>query len=186
MNPQLGRRPFTTAEYHRLIEIGVLTKDDRVELLDGAIIQLASISPRRAAGGNRLAELLGSKTRASAIVSVRHPLQLGEYSELQPALALLKRRPDYYAQNHPVPADVLLVIEVADESVADEFEVKLPLYARAGVSEVWLLDLCSDRIEVRSQPASGVYQEARIILRGQKVVSQALSQLKLKADDILG
>ena len=186
MAVQLARRPFTAAEYHRLIEAGILTEDDRVELLDGEIIQMAPIGPRHAACVNRLTDLLSNKVRKIAMVSVQNPIQLSEYSEPQPDIALVKRRPDFYAQAHPAPADVLVAIEVADTTVEGDRQVKIPAYARAGIAEAWLVDLASDRIEIHTQPAGGIYQEVRFFLRGQRVASRSIPQLKLKADDILG
>ncbi len=186
MSAQLARRPFTTAEYHRLIEAGILTEDDRVELLDGEIIKMAPIGPRHAACVKRFSEYLGRKVRRFAIVSVQDPVTLDDYSEPQPDISLLKRRDDFYARSHPSPEDVLIAIEVADTTVESDRSVKIPTYARAGISEAWLVDLFNDRIEIHSNPASGIYQEVRIILRGQKVVSATIPQIKLKADDILG
>lgn len=186
MSVPLPRRPFTTAEYHRLIEAGILTEDDRVELIDGEIIQMTPIGPRHAACVDRLAEFLTGRIKKLAIVRVQNPIELSEYSEPQPDIALIKRRTDFYSQSHPVPEDVLVAVEVADTTVETDRKVKLPAYARAGIAEAWLVDLYSDRIEVHSRPAGGVYQEVRIVLRGQRVVSATVPQLKLKADDILG
>jgi Uma2 family endonuclease len=182
----LARRQFTTAEYHRLLESGILTEDDRVELLDGEIIKMAPIGPGHAGCVNRLAELLRDKTQKLAIVSVQNPVELNEYSEPQPDIALLRRRADFYAKAHPSPEDVLIAIEVADTTAQGDREAKIPAYARAGISESWLVDLPNNRIEVHSQPAGGIYQEVRITSRGQKVASSAVPQIKLKVDDILG
>lgn len=186
MSLQLPRRPFTTAEYHRLIELGIFTEDDRLELLEGEIIEMSPIGPRHVACVNRLNTLLSSQVGAMAIVSVQNPIQLDDDSEPQPDLVLLKSRADFYAHALPSPIDVLIVIEVADTSAESDRQVKLPAYARAAIVEAWLVDLASDRVEVYTQPGSGVYQEIRLILRGQDVISKALPSLKLKADDILG
>jgi Uma2 family endonuclease len=183
---QLARRPFTTTEYHRLIEAGILTEDERVELIDGEIIKMAPIGPRHAACVNRLDEFLRDEIKKLAIVSAQNPIQISEHSEPQPDIALLKRRDDFYAQGHPSPEDVLVAIEVADTTAESDREVKIPTYARAGIAEAWLIDLYNDRIEVHTRPANGVYQEVRIVLRGQRVTSTSIPQLKLKADDILG
>jgi Uma2 family endonuclease len=183
---QLPRRPFTTAEYHRMIEVGILAEDDRLELLDGEIIEMSPIGPRHVACVNRLNALLSSQTGTIVILSVQNPIQLNDYSEPQPDLALLKPRADFYAQALPAPADVLIVIEVADTSAESDRQVKIPAYARAAIAEAWLVDLASDRIEIYTQPGSGVYQEIRLILRGQDVASKTIPHLKLKADDILG
>jgi Uma2 family endonuclease len=186
MTVQLARRPFTTTEYHRLIEAGILTEDERVELIDGELIKMAPIGPRHAACVNRLDEFLRDEIKKLAIVSAQNPIQISEHSEPQPDIALLKRRDDFYAQDHPSPEDVLVEIEVADTTAESDREVKIPTYARAGIAEAWLIDLYNDRIEVHTRPASGVYQEVRIVLRGQRVTSISIPQLKLKADDILG
>jgi Uma2 family endonuclease len=186
MTPELELRPFTTAEYHRLIEAGILTEDDRVELIDGRIVKMAPIGPRHAACVKRLNSFFGGKVSGYAVVSVQDPIQLDDYSEPQPDLALLRPRADFYAQSHPTPEDVLVAIEVADTTVESDRSVKIPSYARAGIPEAWLIDLYNDRIEIHSNPASGIYQEVRIVLRGHRVVSAALPQLEMKADDILG
>jgi len=169
-----------------MLEAGILNEDDRVELIDGEIINMPPIGPRHAACVDRLAEFLSSKIKKLAIVRIQSPIQLSEYSEPLPDISLLKRRDDFYAHSHPLPEDVLIAIEVADTTIESDRKVKLPAYARAGIVEVWLVDLYNDRIEVHTRPSEGVYQEVRIILRGHKVVSSTVPQLKLKADDILG
>ena len=186
MTLPLTRRPFTTTEYHQLIAAGVLTEDDRVELLNGEIIQMSAIGPRHAACVNRLIAFLSRKTGRFAIIAAQNPIRLDNYSEPEPDISLLKPREDFYAENHPVPADILIAIEVADSSLEYDRNIKLPSYARAGIPEAWLVDLISDRIEVHSQPHNGIYQEVRIVQREQKVVSRSIPQLKLKAEDILG
>ncbi|MGE0128820.1 MAG: Uma2 family endonuclease [Blastocatellales bacterium] len=186
MSVQLARKLFTTTDYHRMIEAGVFTEDDRVELIDGEIIKMFAIGPRHAACVKRLAEFLIVKVRRFAMVGVQDPVHLNEFSEPEPDITLLKRRPDFYAQGHPLPEDILIAIEVSDTSVEKDRDLKIPAYARAGIPEAWLVDLLNDRIEVHTQPEQGVYQGVRIVLRGHKVVSRAIPQLKLKADDILG
>ncbi len=183
---QLARHLFTTTEYHRMIEAGVLTENDRVELLNGEIIQMSAIGPRHAACVNRLIEFLSRKVSRFAIVAAQNPVQLDNYSEPEPDISLLKRRDDYYAEGHPTPEDILIAIEVADSSLEYDRHIKLPSYARSGIPEAWLIDLVSDRIEIHTQPGHGVYQEVSIVLREQKVISRSIPQLKLKADDILG
>lgn len=183
---QPARKLFTTAEYHQMIEAGVIKEDDRVELFNGEIIEMSPIGPRHASHVDRLNEILTAKFRKFAIVRVQSPITLGDYSEPQPDLTLLKRRADFYASGHPTPADVLIVIEVSDSTVEKDHRAKIPAYAQAGIPEAWLIDLVEDRIEVHSNPYNNVYQEVRIIQRGQKVISNTLPQLKLKADEVLG
>ena len=114
MSAQLARKLITTAEYHQMIETGILDEDDRIELLEGKLSKLSPISPRHAATVCRLNEILSSQFRDTAIVSVQNPVELSEYSEPEPDLTLLKWRDDFYSQSHPTPADVLAVVEVSD------------------------------------------------------------------------
>lgn len=183
---QPARKLFTVTEYHQMIETGVIKEDDRVELLNGEILQMSPIGPRHAAQVDRLNDVLPEKVRKLAIVRIQSPVSISDYSEPQPDLSLLKRRADYYANSHPTPADVLVLIEVADSTIATDRRNKLPTYAFAGIPEVWLVDLVKDIIEIHSNPHKGIYQEVRLIQRGQKIVSSTLPQLKLKADDVLG
>lgn len=183
---QPARKLFTVTEYHQMIEAGFFKEDDRFELLNGEILEMSPIGPRHAAHVDRLNDVLPDKIRKQAIIRVQSPVLLSDYSEPQPDLSLLRRRADYYADGHPVSADVLLLIEVADSTIEADRRNKIPMYAFAGIPEVWLIDLVNDRIEIHSNPFKGVYQEVRIIQRGQRIVSQALPQLKLKANEILG
>ncbi len=183
---QPARKRFTVTEYHQMIEAGVLKEDDRVELLNGEIIEMSPIGPRHASCVKRLIAVLSARITKWAILDVQDPVQLDDHSEPQPDLTLLRPRADFYASGHPTPTDVLVAIEVADTTADKDRQIKIPAYALAAIPEVWLIDLFNDRIEVHSNPYNGVYQEVRIIQRGQKVISNSLSQLKLKADEILG
>ena len=182
---QLARHLFTVADYHRMLETGVLNEDSQVELLNGEIIKMAAIGPRHACSVDRINRLLQRRLSKLAIVRVQNPVQLDDFSEPQPDISLLKRRADFYATDHPTSADTLIVIEVSDSSIDKDRTVKLPAYARAGIHEFWLVDLYEDRVEVHSNPYNGTYQEVRIVQRGQKILSKTFPQLKLKADDIL-
>lgn len=188
MNSLRSKRLFTTTEYYKLLEIGVLKEADRVELIDGEIINMPPIGLRHSASVRRLNAFLGrmKKTFSVAIIGIQNPIHLSQYSELQPDLSILKFRNDYYASGHPEPDDTLIVIEVTDSSGEYDRQIKLPKYAEAGIPEAWLVDLVNDRIETYALPAEGIYQEIRIVLRHQKIISRTLPQLKLKAQDILG
>lgn len=136
MSVQLLRRSFTVEEYHRMAEAGILREDDRVELLEGEIVEMTPIGSRHAACVDRLNQLGVRGVGPRAIVRVQSPVRLGERSEPQPDLTLLRARPDFYAHAHPGPADVLLIIEVAEASADADRTVKMPLYARAAIPEV--------------------------------------------------
>ena len=169
-----------------MTEAGILSESDRVELIDGEVIEMSPIGSRHAACVNRLTMLLTSKLGQTAILSVQNPIRLDEYSEPQPDLCLLQPRADFYAQGHPAPADVLLVAEVADSSVGFDREVKLPLYAQALIPEVWLVDLQADAVEIYSQPSGGKYQKSREIKRDEIITSETIPQLSLDVNAVLG
>jgi Uma2 family endonuclease len=183
---ELRRRPFTVAEYYRMAEAGILTEDDRVELLDGEIVAMTPIGSRHAAVVDRLTRLLTRAAGEGAIVRVQNPIRLGEHSEPQPDLALLRSRPDYYADRHPGPGEVWLVVEVAEASIEIDRKVKVPLYARAGIPEVWLVVLPDERVEVYRRPTPGGYQEVQQLGRGARVATASLPDLALPVDDLLG
>ena len=165
---------------------GVLSEDDRVELIEGEIIEMNPIGSRHAACVGRLTELLGKLAGDRAIVWVQNPVQVNDYSEPLPDLALLKRRDDFYAQANPQPSDVLLIIEVADSSVEYDRVIKVALYARSDVPEVWLVNLPKDAIETYARPVNGMYQDIRLVKRGEDLTAMSVADLTLDADSILG
>jgi Uma2 family endonuclease len=145
-------RPFTKNEYHRMIEAGILREDDRVELIEGNIIAMAPIGSRHVACVNRFNRLLNQALGDRAQVSVQNPVSLTRYSEPQPDIAVLRPREDFYSAALPGPEDILLIVEVADASAVADRQDKLPLYARAGIPEVWLVDWIEERVEVCQEP----------------------------------
>ena len=185
-NIEIERRPFTIAEYHQMVEAGILTEDDRVELIEGEVVKMAPINSRHAACVNRLNKLLNRRVGKMAIVSVQNPIGISEYSEPQPDIALLRPRDDFYAQAHPTPKDILLAVEVAKSSITRDRNLKLPLYARAAIPEVWLVDLSQGLIEIYARPTKGTYREYRQVKHGEMVVSLTITGLKLRASQILG
>jgi Uma2 family endonuclease len=183
---ELKRRRFTVDDYYRMAEVGILTEDDRVELLDGEIVQMSPIGSDHAGHVKRLTALFTSRLGARVVVSVQDPVRLSRHSEPQPDVALLQPRADFYARAHPRPDDVLLLIEVADTSVETDRRIKMPLYAMAGLREVWLVDLPAERVEVYREPAADGYRESRALARGEDITPQAFPDLPLSVDDLLG
>jgi len=186
MAAQVLRRTFTVDEYHQMAQTGILCEDDRVELLEGEIIEMTPIGPRHAARVDRLTRLFSLNLGEAVIVRVQSPISLTEYSEPQPDLALLRPNPDFYAQAHPAPEDVLLVVEVAETSAAVDREKKVPLYGRAGIGEAWLVDLAGECVEVYLKPSPYGYREVRRFWRGDHFSPQAFPDLELAVDDVLG
>lgn len=186
MSVQLEHWVFNVDEYHRMVETGILSEDDHVELIEGEIVKMSPIGSRHVACVNRLNRLLNRQVGQELIVSVQNPLRPDDYSEPEPDIALIKPRDDFYAQSLATPEDVLLRIEVADTSVELDRRVKLPLYARAGIPEVWLASLPEDRVEAHSEPVNGVYQKVRIARRGESISSESIPHLVVSVGEILG
>lgn len=150
---------LTVAAYRRMGEVGILGPELRTELIEGEIVELTPIGPTHGGTVNFLNKRLNEQAGSGIIVSVQNPLELNEHSEPQPDLMLLRPRADYYRTAHPKPGDVALVIEVADTTLRYDREVKLPLYARAGIPEAWLVDLGARRLTAYRQPAPAGFLE---------------------------
>lgn len=183
------RRRFTVEEYHRMAETGILGRRDPVELLDGELVSVAPVGARHASIVARLNRSLGRLAGDRAIVWPQNPVALDPHSEPQPDLVLLRPREDFYGGGHPRPADVLLAIEVGDSSARFDERVKAPLYARAGICELWLVDIAAEEITVCRRPGpEGRYAEATRRGRGARVTVEApdLAGVELSVDEVLG
>lgn len=177
------RRRFTVAEYQGMGEVGIFTEDDRVELIAGEIIEMSPIGLRHARCVNRLNRILSRYAGPEMLVGVQNPIYLPGESAPQPDLAMVYDRDS--GDRWPTPAEVLLVIEVADSSLDYDRGTKLPLYAAAGIAEAWLVDLASGTVERYSDPHGGLY---RLVARGQSgdtLTSTVLAALSIPIETIL-
>ena len=147
-----ARHLISVEAFHRMGETGILGPADRVELIDGEIIDMSPIGALHAAIVDLLARHFGRSAQASVFIRCQNPLRLDGLSEPEPDIAILKPRADFYTTGHPGPADVLLVIEVADSSLAYDLGVKVPLYARHGIPEVWVIDATTRQTRVFREP----------------------------------
>jgi Uma2 family endonuclease len=163
------RHRVTVNDYYKMAEAGIFGEGDRVELIDGEIVDMAPIGSRHGGVVKRLTQHFSATAGNQAIVSVQDPLHLDARSEPEPDLMLLKPRNDFYAAAHPEAPDVLLLVEVGDATARFDREVKLPLYARHGITEVWLIDIEARQVEVCRfpQPESSDYAELTTIATGQ-------------------
>ena len=148
----LQRHRLSVDDYHRMGEAGVLAPNARVELIEGEVIDMAPMKSRHASAVARLLSALQRAVGDKALVWCQLPLSLGPQSEPEPDLMLLCPSADFYAQAHPGPADVLLLIEVAHSSIGYDRDVKVPLYARHGVTEVWIVDLDNNAVRFFRRP----------------------------------
>ncbi len=183
---QVATRHFNVAEYYQMARAGVLTEDERVELIRGEIVAMSPIGSRHAAWVNGFHLCLSQWAERRFVVSGQNPIHLDDHSEPQPDIAVLKPRGDFYVDAHPTPEDVLLLIEVADTSLGYDREEKAPLYASAGIPEMWLVNLPEGVIEVYANPVDGVYSSVRQVARGGVLTSASLPGLSIRVEDILG
>jgi Uma2 family endonuclease len=179
------RGPFTVEDFHRLARIGVLREDDRVELIDGQVVAMSPIGAPHAACVRRLNDIFATRVLDVAVVDIQNPIVLGPRDQPQPDVTVLRRRADGYP-DHPRPPDVLLVIEVADTTLAYDRDVKLPRYARAGIPEAWLVDVSAERIVSFREPAGDAYRDIRAAGRGDRIAPLAFPEVPLTVDEILG
>ena len=165
---------------------GIFGDDARLELLEGEIYEMSPIGSPHAACVTILHQLLTLKFAGKLIVFSQNPIRLDDFSEPQPDVAIVHWRDDYYKHGHPTPADVLLVIEVADSTVESDRSYKMPLYAKAGIPEAWLVNLLDEKIELYAEPADGAYQFARDFKRGEDVQAHGIADLHVAVVDVLG
>jgi Uma2 family endonuclease len=180
------RRRFTVEEYYRMADAGILTEDARVELIDGEIIQIPPISGPHASCVDRIVELFARVLIGLAQIRAQNPIDLGEGSEPIPDVMLLRRRPDFYSARHPTAEDVFLLVEVSDTTLRYDQRVKLPLYARHNIPEVWDVDLKRELILVYREPTLDGYRIVETRRRGEHTIPAQFPQFSFAVADILG
>jgi Uma2 family endonuclease len=180
----LRKYRFTVEQYRRMGEMGLFAAAQRVELIHGEIVEINPIKSPHADCVDKLAEWLIIHFHQQAIVRIQNPITLDDHSEPEPDLVLAKRKPGGYRLAHPAPAEVILIIEVADSSADKDRHIKLPLYAAAGIPEAWLVDLNELAVEVHTQPSAQGYSSIHIFRLGD--VLRTLTVAGLAVEDILG
>jgi Uma2 family endonuclease len=165
---------FTVAEYYRMADVGILKEDDRVELIEGEIVEMSPIGSRHGGCVDKLNRLLSDALREKPFqIRVQGAVRLSRFSEPQPDIALLHARADFYMESQPIASDIVLVIEVADSSLMYDRHTKIPLYLRSGIPEVWLVDLANHAIELHT--AAGVVH----FRAGDTAVSTVIPELQI-------
>lgn len=164
-----ARRLFTVDDYHAMTRAGILSEDDRVELIEGEIVVMSPVGSRHAACVDILAESLIRAADHRTAVRVQSPIGLGESTEPQPDVCVLRRRGDAYSESLPQPDDVLLIIEVSDTSLDFDRRVKARLYARHGIRHFWLVDLAGRTVEAHEGPGPDDYGERSVHAVGDRV-----------------
>jgi Uma2 family endonuclease len=185
MSDWMSRHRFTVDEYYRMAEAGLLAPDSRVELIEGEIIDMAPIGSLHGGTVMQLSQLMVRAVGDRAIVSTQLPVRLGRFSEPEPDLALLKWRADFYKSRHPDPADVMLVIEASESSVRYDRQIKIPLYARHGIPEVWIVDLKGKQVHFYRSPREQSYLEISSTDRPGVVAPVALPEVAIDLSGVL-
>lgn len=180
------RRRFTVQQYERMVEAGVIRPDERVELLDGEVVEMPPIGPPHASRVDRCTIYLGRVLGPDVSIRVQSPLRLSDLSMPEPDLTILRWRDDFYESAHPTVADVLLLVEVGVTSARFDRDVRLPLYAAASVLEVWLLDVGARAISVFRDPGPNGYQTLATAHHGDLLRLAALPGIEVAAADLLG
>jgi Uma2 family endonuclease len=178
------RHAVTASEFLRMGAAGVFAPEARLELIEGEIVEMAPIGSLHAGTVADLTRLLVRLVGDAAIVWTQNPLLLDERSMPQPDLALLRPRVDRYKRSHPAPGDVLLLIEVSDTTLRFDVAAKMPLYARCGVAEAWVIDLNEQAIRVFREPGPGGYAASQVVTGTQTVECVALPQVCIAAHQV--
>lgn len=182
---EITKRLFTVHDYHRMVDAGILSEDDRVELIRGEIIAMSPIGPRHSAAVLRATQALVKLVGDLAIVGVQGSIRLDEYDEPQPDLYLLRPKDDFYASGHAGPADIFLIIEVADSSLEYDSTIKMNLYAETGVPEYWIANVRDDCLVAHSNPTKTGYGTVQQFQRGQTIAPQLLPECRMLVDVVL-
>ena len=176
-----SEKRITVAEYERMIEEGLLTEDDRVELLEGVIVEMSPIGVPHATAVNNLNRFFARHAPDDVIVSVQNPTRLSDFSQPQPDLLLYRPVAGRNARHHPLPAETLLLVEVSDSTLAYDRDEKVPSYAAAGVTEVWIVDIEGRRLLRYREPADGIYGVQESLVASQSLAPTALPALTISS-----
>jgi Uma2 family endonuclease len=178
------RHAFTVDEWHRMGEAGLFGEDARVELLDGEVIEMSPIGSAHGGCVIALNRLLVEAAARQALISVQGPVRLDDRSEPQPDIAVLAPREDGYRRSHATPGEILLLIEVADSSLAFDRDTKAPYYAACGVTETWIVDLEAEQVLVMRSPSPSGYGQIRDRSRGDRLQIEAMPDISFSVDDV--
>ncbi len=182
---QVPKHRFTVDEYYRMAKAGILDEDSRVELIEGQIVDTPPIGAGHADAVDEFAEVFVLRFSDVARVRSQNPIRLDTYNEPQPDVALLRRPAERYRTTHPTPEDVLLMVQVADSTLAEDRAVKMPLYARFGIREAWLVDIPHSVVHVYRDPAPDGYGVVQTLRRGDRVAPLAFPERELEIAELL-
>ncbi|OUL35564.1 hypothetical protein BV372_10995 [Nostoc sp. T09] len=181
----LPLRLWTVEEYHRIAEVGIFGADERVELLDGKIIWMSAKGTTHTSAVGRTNKLIQNRLGSRAWVSVQDPVKLNERSEPEPDIAVVKVDPLDYADHHPTPPEIYLIIEVADSSLKLDCETKGKAYSKAGISDYWVLDVVSRQVHILREPSEDGYQSEKILAEDETISPLEFPDLRIQVLEML-
>ncbi len=183
MTIQVERQLFTTSDYRKMSDAGIIKPSDRTELIRGQILKMSPIRSLHASVVDILNETLVLSMHQKAKVRIQNPIRIGRYSEPEPDIVVAKLKKDRYRHHHPRPEDILLIIEVADSSLQLDREVKLPLYAEAGILEYWIVNLPERLIEIYRQPNKLNFEQKIIAQIGENAICENIG-FQIQVDEL--
>jgi Uma2 family endonuclease len=186
METEVTKKLFTVDEYYRMATAGILTENDRVELIDGEIIEMSPTGNRHKACVHRANVFFAEAFGRNAIVSNQSPLRLSNHTEPVPDVIVLKPVPDFYASRECRPEDVLFVVEVSETTLKYDKNTKLPRYAAAGVAEVWIEDLENDLLLVYRNPVGNAFKKSIVLHRGESISPLIFPGVTFNVSDLIG
>jgi Uma2 family endonuclease len=176
-------RSLTSAEYYQMMESGIIREGEKVELILGQIFTMSPKGTRHTLCTRNLFKQLLILLGERADVQSQDPITLPNHSEPEPDIVIARLRSDDYINSHPSPADIILVIEVADSTIRFDREIKAPLYAAAGISEYWIVNLIDNRLEIYRQPEGSIYSSIEIITPPRLINLPLFSEITLDIGD---
>ncbi|MEK8018969.1 MAG: Uma2 family endonuclease [Candidatus Parabeggiatoa sp.] len=185
MNTVPQKYSVSVREWHKMGKYNIFPPEVRIELIEGEMIEMAPIGPTHACCVFNLIEILSTQKGKAAQINVQNPIQLNDLSEPEPDLVLLRPNPQLYQNGHPTAADILLLIEVSDSTIKYDRDTKIPLYAKDGIVESWIVDLSAKQVEVYLSPTTQGYTEKRIFQPGESLIPSQLPHIKIDVSDIL-
>ena len=186
METEVTKKLFTVDEYYRMGEAGIFGEEARLELIEGEIIEMSPVGSRHVACVNRATALFAARLAGKVMVSVQNPVLLSRYTEPQSDIVLARPRDDYYASERISPENTFLVVEVSDTTLRYDRNRKMPLYAKSGVSELWIENLQNDVILVYRDPGPKTYSTSLTVHRGESISLAAFPDVVFKVDELLG
>ena len=186
MQTEATRKWFTVDDYYRMGETGILGENDRTELIEGEIIEMSPIGDPHMLSVNRATMIFARGIGAKAVASVQNPAFMDQFNLPQPDVVLIRPREDFYGGGKPYPEDVVLLIEISDSSLRFDRKVKVPIYARSGIREVWIVDLQNSAIHVHREPKDKGYLSVETKGRDEVVSPQAFPDFAIKVSELLG